>query len=195
MQIQPNQPILPIAAPTPKPVRTAIQKHADYFDKNHDGKVSLGEAYEQMRALGVGKLGAALGAVAGNAFLAHATGSCLRHPFTILTDKIAAGKHPGDTGNFNADGTFNQANFDTMFATRDLNKDGSLSQSEVKSMIAADSHGSKLGSVLSTVEFGLLMTTAGQPGPDGAKVLTRERLEQFYDGTLLYALSGQPVPS
>ena len=197
MQIPTIQPTT-VASQASRPARSAIQKHADYFDANHDGKVTLGEAYHQMRALGLGRVAAGLGAFAGNAFLAHATGSGLRHPLTIITDNIAQGKHPGDTGNFNADGSFNQANFEKMFATRDLNHDGNLSQSEVKSMIAANSHGSKLGSFLSSVELGLMMKVAGEDRKvDGqeTRVLTREKLEAFYNGTLLYTLSGQPIPS
>ena len=65
-------------------------------------------------------------------------------------------------------------------------------------MVAANKKGSALGAILSTVEFGLLMTAAGQPATvDGVatKILTREPLEGFYSGTLLYSLAGQPLPS
>jgi len=42
--------------------RTALQKHVDFFDTNHDGKVTLSDTYQGLRRLG---LGAARSAVFG----------------------------------------------------------------------------------------------------------------------------------
>ncbi len=180
------------------PARNALQRHADYFDGNKDGQVTVGEAYRGMRDLGLGRISAAFGAFAGNAFLGPATGAPWHHPLNIQTDNIVKGKHAGDTGSFDADGNFDQTKLSSMFALHDANKDGALSDSEISSMIAVNKKGSKLGSFLSKVEFGLLMKVAGEVRTaDGkeSRVLTRERMQSFYDGTLLYVLAGQSVPS
>lgn len=200
MQIRPAQRNVTASTPpiSKTPPRNALQRHADYFDGNKDGQVTVGEAYRGMRDLGLARIPAALGAFAGNAFLGPATGAPWHHPLNIQTDNIVKGKHGGDSGSFDANGNFDPAKLNSMFALHDANKDGALNESEVSSMIAVNKKGSTLGSFLSKVEFNLLMKVAGETGgADGneSRVLTRERMQAFYDGTLLYALAGQTVPS
>ena len=177
-----------------RPVRNALQRHADYFDGNKDGEVTVREAYRGMRDLGLGRVAAGLGAVAGNAFLGPATGAPWYKLLNIQTDNILKGKHAGDSGAFDENGNFKQGKLDDMYVKHDANQDGALSQAEIKSMIAVNKKGSKLGSFLSTLEFGLLMKVAGESRGD-ERVITREKMQGFYEGTLLYTLAGQPVPA
>jgi peroxygenase len=183
---------------SPKPPRNALQRHADYFDGNKDGQVTVAEAYRGMRDLGLGPIAAGLGAVAGNAFLGPATGAPWYSPLSIQTDNIGKGKHPGDSGTFDADGNFDQSKLVDMYDKHDSDRDGALSQAEIKAMIAANKGGSRLGAFLSTVEFGLLMKVAGEQrelAGGQSRVLTREKMQGFYEGTLLYTIAGQAIPS
>lgn len=177
-----------------RPVRNALQRHADYFDGNKDGQITVGEAYRGMRDLGLGRISAGLGAVAGNAFLGPATGAPWHKLLNIQIDNIVKGKHAGDSGTFDENGDFKQGKLDDMFVKHDADHDAALSQAEIKSMIAVNKAGSNLGAFLSTVEFGLLMKVAGEPRGE-ERVITRQTMQGFYEGTLLYTLAGQPIPS
>jgi len=54
----------------------------------------------------------------------------------------------------------------------------------------ADNRADLMGSLGSKAEFGLLLDLAGEDR-NGRKVLTRERLERFYNGSLFYQLAAQ----
>jgi hypothetical protein len=95
--------------------RTALQKHVDFFDTNHDGKITLPDTYHD------------------------------------------------------ADG------------------DGALDGAELTRLLAGN-RTDLVGHLGSKAEFGLLLELAGEDH-NGRKVLTRERLERFYNGSLLYQLA------
>lgn len=179
------------AAQKSRPPRTALQKHVDFFDRNGDGQIRVWETYQGCRALGMGRLLSTGAAVAINLALGIKSGSPWYKLLTIQTDGIHQGKHGGDTGIYDADGNFVQARFDAMFAQHDSNSDGALSEAEVEQMLVVNGGGQP--SLGSKAEFGLLMKLAGEDTPDG-RVLTRQRLEAFYDGSLFYQLAGEKVP-
>ena len=51
--------------------RTALQKHVDFFDTNHDGKITLFETYAGLRRLGFGAVRSAAFAGVINLSLIH----------------------------------------------------------------------------------------------------------------------------
>lgn len=104
------------------------------------------------------------------------------------------GKHAGDTGTFDEKGNINPRKLEDMFTKHDADHDSALSESEIRSMVATNKRGSHLGAFLSKVEFGLLLSVAGELRGE-SQVLTRQTLQRFYDGSLLYALAGQPIPN
>ncbi|MHB2019816.1 MAG: caleosin family protein [Candidatus Xenobia bacterium] len=66
-----------------------------------------------------------------------------------------------------------------------------------KGLIKAVADEAGLGTLASKGEFDLLMSVAGQEHQTGdkvEKVLTKDRLRQFYTGELWYELAGEPVP-
>lgn len=179
-------------APTPpKAQRTALQKHIDFFDRDGDGDIRVVETYQGCRALGMGRLLSAGAAVAINAALGVKSGSPWHSFLTIRTDGIHHGKHEGDTGVYDADGNFVQSRFDAMFDLHDADKNDALDKPEIESMMAANGNGK--ASTGSKLEFGLLLKLAGEETPDG-RVLTRSRLQAFYDGSLFYQLAGEKAP-
>ena len=167
--------------------RTALQKHVDFFDADHDGRITLFETYQGLRRLG---LGAARSAVFGgviNAALGPPTSRALS--LTVNADHINAGKHGSDTGVYDEEGHFVQQHFDRMFARYDGDGDGALDREDLARLFKGN-RTDLLGHLGSVAEFGLLLCLAGEDR-NGRKVLTRQRLEEFYDGSLFYKLEDE----
>ncbi len=181
--------------------RTALQKHVDFFDRNDDGKIKVGETAEGLRALGIGSARSWALAVAINGGLGRSTGSPWYDALTVRTDKIHQAKHGSDTDIYDENGHYVQAEFDRLFADHDSNGDGALSSEEFEDFYR-DNHEDTVSSIASRAEFGLLLEVAGERrvtgwsfwGPRTTRVLTRRKLEEFYDGSLFYEIAGETVP-
>jgi len=175
------------ARSAPKPSRTALQKHVDFFDTDCDGKITLLETYQGLRRLGLGTLRSALFGGVINAALGSSTS---RAPsLTVDANRIEAGKHGSDTGVFDESGFFVQERFDRLFARYDGDGDGALDSEELARLFEGN-RTDLLGHLGSMAEFGLLLTLAGEDRK-GRKVLTRRRLEEFYDGSLFDHLADE----
>jgi peroxygenase len=165
--------------------RTTLQKHVDFFDADQDGKITFLETYQGLRSRG---LGAARSAVFGGVINAALGSSTSRTPsLTVDADNINAGKHASDTGVYDGKGHFVRRSFDRLFARYDEDGDGALDREELARLFEG-SRTDLLGHLGSMAEFGLLLALAGEDR-SGRKVLTRLRLEQFYDGSLFYQLA------
>ena len=178
-------------------VRSALQKHVDFFDRNNDGKITVGETQEGLVALGIGSVRAWAFATAINAGLGRVTGASWFSPLTIYTDKIAKGKHPSDTDIYTEEGQFSASKFDELFLNYDLDGDNALSEVEFTNFINRNRE-DEGSSFASKAEFELLMEIAGEEGGSGAgtiRVLSAETLASFYDGSLFYRIAGEPVPA
>ena len=174
--------------------RSALQKHADFFDRDNDGKITYSDTYNGLVALGFGSIRSSGFALAINAGLAAATGASWWEPLTIYTDNIAAGKHPSDSDIYDEQGNFSAAKFEELFANFDLDGDSALSEAEFQNF-RNRKYEDDSSSFVSKLEFDLLMEIAGEEsGFAGGKVLTRQTLAEFYDGSLLYKIAGEPVP-
>lgn len=173
-----------------------LQRHAEFFDRNQDGRITVGETYDGLRALGVGPVRAAAFSTLINAGLGVSTGAPWYNPLEIQVNRISAGKHGSDTGVYDADGRLDPVKFDAIFQKHDTDKDSCLNQAEVSAMIAAN-RTDRAGNVAAKGEFGLLMTLAGTDREHDGKterVITRETMERLYDGSLFYRLAGEPCP-
>ena len=71
--------------------RTALQKHVDFFDTNHDGKITLADTYRGLRRLGLGTVRSATFAGVINAALGSSTSGA--PSLTVDAERIHAGKH------------------------------------------------------------------------------------------------------
>jgi peroxygenase len=167
--------------------RTALQKHVDFFDTDRDGKITPLETYQGLRRLGLGALRSAVFGGIINAALGSSTS---RAPsLTIDANHIEAGMHGSDTGVFDERGFFVQESFDRLFARYDRDGDGALDQEELSRFFKGN-RTDLLGHLGSMAEFELLLTLAGEDR-EGRKVLTRQRLGEFYDGSLFYQLADE----
>jgi len=165
--------------------RTALQKHVDFFDTNHDGRISLEETYAGLRRLGVGALRSAAFASVINGALGPATSKALT--LDIDTSRIQLGRHGSDTSVYDKRGRFSPARFRALFKRHDTDGDGALGAPELARMLSRN-RTDLLGHLGSRAEFGLLLELAGEKR-GGRRVLTRERLAHFYNGSLFYTLS------
>ena len=167
--------------------RTALQKHVDFFDTDHDGRITLFETYQGLRRLGLGAVRSAVFGGVINAALGPATS---RAPsLTVNADHINAGRHGSDTGVYDEEGHFVQESFDRLFARYDGDEDGALDRGDLARLFEGN-RTDLLGHLGSVAEFGLLLCLAGEDR-NGRKVLTRQRLEAFYDGSLFYKLADE----
>lgn len=169
--------------------RSALQKHVDFFDTNQDGKITLSETYCGLRRLGLGALRSAAFAGAIGAALGTSTSGVLS--FTVDAERIHAGKHRSDTGVYDKAGRFSAAAFVRLCARHDSDRDGALDADELARLFAHNRR-DLIGHLGSRAEFGLLLSLAGEDR-NGTRVLTRERLQRFYDGSLFYQLAEETV--
>lgn len=167
--------------------RTALQKHVDFFDTNHDGRVSLAETYRGFRRLGYDPVRS--GAFAGVINAALGTKTSGFPSLTVATRRIHVAKHKSDTGVFDKQGRFSAARFKRLFERHDKDGDGALNGDELSRMLARNRI-DLMGHLGSKAEFTLLFDLAGEMRA-GQKVLTRERLGDFYNGSLFYRLADE----
>ena len=165
--------------------RTALQKHVDFFDTDHDGKITLSNTYRGLRRLGLGAVRSTAFAGVINAALGSSTSGA--PSLTVDAERIHAGKHPSDTGVYDKKGRFSLSRFRRLFARYDADGDGALDGEELTRLFA-ENRTDLVGHLGSRAEFGLLLELAGEDR-NGAKVLTRERLGRFYNGSLFYELA------
>jgi len=104
---------------------------------------------------------------------------------TIAADRIHDGIHRSDTGVYDSRGRFSPSRLRRLFTRFD--GDGGLDARELRRLVA-DNRTDLLGHLGSRAEFGLLLALAGQDR-NGKRVLTRERLERLYDGSLFHQLA------
>lgn len=188
----------PRTSPADLPGRTPLEKHAAFFDADGDGVITVFETAGRLRLLGVSRFRAA-----GLAFLIHlglarntSDGWLDKLKLNITVANIHRGIHPGDSGVYDAKGFFVKEQFERMFDSFALSRPGQINEAEFTRMIAANvkRRPGALASQAATAEFTLLLDVAADRTDvvDGKAVraISRERLVQFYDGTLFYRLTG-----
>lgn len=178
----------PVSNKAPDPeTRTALQRHVDFFDTNHDGRITVGETYSGLRRLGFDITRSLVFAAVINGGLGPSTSRKLS--LTIETERIHLGKHGSDSGVYDGRGHFSAQRFAALFSGLEPGAEGGLDAHQLRRMIARN-RTDVVGHLASRVEFALLMEIAGEIR-NGRRVLTRERLEKFYDGSLLYKVAAR----
>ena len=192
-----SQPVDVYEGPRPAPGKyqtSALAKHVGFFDVNGNGKITVSESKERLAALGVDGIQGYAGAAAVNFVIASMVAG---YPaLTIDLSEIQKSKHDSDSDIFDENGDFSQAKFDELFERFDKNRDDALDGDEITDFLTRNKE-SFFGSTLAKLELPILLRIAGEPmDVNGVetKVLTKERLAKFYDGSLFYELAGMPVP-
>lgn len=179
-----------------KESKTPLQKHVAFFDQNNDGIVHVSETFKGLRDLGLGRALSAFGSVFINGGLGSKTGEKFSN-LTVNISKIAQAKHDSDTDVFDEKGDFSSTKFEELFDKYDLDKDGALSKEEFLNFRNRNKE-TTAGGIASKGEFDLLIKVAGTDAKidnKATKTISKERMLEFYNGTLFYKLAGKEVPS
>ncbi len=182
----------PGAPPTPL---TALQRHVAYFDPEGTGVITFGATFRGICDLEVPWPLAAFLSTLIHVALAPLLGFNLKLELPIA--RIDRGIHPGDSGIFQGDGELSRQRFDQLFVfavgeDRARDPDASLTQGDLYRFMLRDEPVS-LPAYFSWAESRLLLGVArsDRRGVNGevVDVITRRRLEQFYEGRLLAAIA------
>lgn len=179
-----------------KESKTPLQKHVAFFDQDNNGIIHVSETYKGLRDLGLSRTLSSFGAV----FINGGLGSNTGEKFTDLTvnvNKIAHAKHDSDTDIFDTNGNFSQVKFDELFEKYDLDKDNALSKEEFLNFRNRNKETTS-GGIASKGEFDLLIKVAGKEtkiNGQETKVISKEQMMDFYNGSLFYKIAGKEIPS
>ena len=169
---------------------TALRRHTAFFDRDGDGLVAISDVADMLRLLGCSDVYARINAIGG--MLARSTADgLLSHHVLVARSHRGTFRCPhltGETRIFDQHGRLDAARFDEVLARYDRSGVGGLTESDVAAMIADISLPGTVVRSSSELAFRLLMTIAGEPGPDGELMLTRARLRAFYEGDLFPTL-------
>lgn len=172
---------------------TALQRHVAFFDRDGDGRVTIGEVVDTLRLLGCSNAYAYINGIGG--MLARTTAPGLASHEVVVSNahrgKYRDARLSGETRIFDEQGRFDTDRFDEVVACYGRPSVDGLSESDVAAMIEHISLPGTVGRSSAQLAFRLLMTIAGEPDPRGELVITRARLRAFYEGELLPALLTQ----
>ena len=180
---------LPAAAPAVENTSklTPLQKHVAFFDRNHNGTITVGETYAGCRALGMQRVPAAIVALLINGGMGWGTSQSLLPTLNVSVGRIHRGMHGSDSEVYDADGHFDAHKFNAFFDRYDVDHDGHWSWQEFWQRANAQRDlWDVFGRVASVAEFGLVFLIAGEDGK-----ISRETLRKVYDGSLFYELEKQ----
>lgn len=171
-----------IADPTP------LQRHAMFFDVNHDGLVYPSETFKGCRRLGVGIFLSTATAIFVNGALSRRTrpGKGFSFSFPIEVKNIKTAKHGSDTDVFDTEGRFVESKFEDIFAKHAKTNKDYLTSDELNKMLKANRDPKDyLAWFAAFTEWRLLFALA----KDKQGVLQKETLKGFYDGSLFYKIA------
>jgi hypothetical protein len=181
------------------PGPTALELHVAFFDPAGTGAVTMRQTRMGMRRLGVGWIWRVILPPIINGFLGTLTRR--RVSFVIDVSRIAAGKHPFDSGVFDAAGQQDLAAFDALFARAG----DTLTADEMDAVVSARGNrlpamgkvAGALGHWFSRKEIRLLFCVASDAVKtvDGRALpaITKPTLRAFYDGTLFPGLARRRI--
>jgi hypothetical protein len=173
---------------TLRPQQGVLPHLIDFFDPNHDGKISMRETYDGLRRLDIGAL-SSLGFAAGiNLGLAAMSRSS---PFALDLAKMSRTRHPGDSAIVDDAGSFHDERLARIFDRYARTFADALTPRELLLLVRDDLRARgrilTLPRDLAAVagEWGLLWWAGGEER-DGRRVLTRQRLYEFYTDATLF---------
>ncbi|KAE9605303.1 putative plant seed peroxygenase [Lupinus albus] len=177
-----------ILAQSPKaPEQSFLQKHAAFFDRNHDGIIYPKETFEGLRAIGLGVLLSTVGANFINLGLSQITrpGKAPSPLLPIEIQNIQLGKHGSDSGTYNTEGGFVSSKFEEIFSKHAKKNPNALTYDELLEFVKSNRVPKDYkGWLASYVEWKILHVAAKEK--DGT--LTKETIRGVYDGSLFQQL-------
>lgn len=173
-----------------------LELHAAFFDMNGDGEVDYSETLGSLKKLGVGPFDRLEFAIVLHTVVFVRLGD----PSIPVAGLAKFGRHQGDTGIFDGEGAFDEAAFRRFFERFDADASGAVNANEARTALEVNARerGSN-GAKASEFELPVLIDIAGDRADsfEGStvKAISRERLLEFYQGTLFYTMTGEQLPS
>jgi hypothetical protein len=160
---------------------SGLKRHVRFFDANNDGLIDGKEVFEGLRKLRIGLFISWLGSLVLPALLSKSSGGSNGK---ISVDGIGGSRHqPDDSGGFGGGVSLTQDTY-TLDDLRGLIK----------------ARGGKPRLVEFAIEWQLLFGVLRKFRPrmfnaQGKEVITRTEIQQLFDGSLFFQLTGEPVPA
>ncbi|BAT99014.1 peroxygenase 4 [Vigna angularis] len=164
-----------------------LQKHAAFFDKNHDGVIYPWETFQGLREIGNGIFSSVGLSLFINLGLSQTTrpGKFPSLLFPIEIKNIHLGKHGSDTGVYDTEGRFLPSKFEDIFTKHAHTQPNALTYDELMQMIQANREPKDIkGRIGGLVEWKILYKVA----KDKSGLLQKETIRGVYDGSLFEML-------
>ena len=180
--------------------RSALERHARYFDPYHDEAISPTQTLNGMTTLGLPWLIAAPLTILVNGFLGLRTRQ--NASLSISVPDIARGKHPFESGVFGPNGELDEAAFEELFTAPNARQPRDrLTYRELRALVLRRGDpkrpfgvvGSLLARVFSAAEVFTLFCLASDCqkllGDQVLPAMSRKNLRRFYEGRLFPLLA------
>ncbi|GMJ03719.1 peroxygenase 4, Arabidopsis thaliana caleosin 4, caleosin 4 [Hibiscus trionum] len=167
--------------------QNVLQKHVEFFDRNHDGLVYPWETFKGFRAIGAGYLLSMTGAFFINLALSGKTrpGKFPSLLLPIEVKNIHLGIHGSDSGVYDSEGRFVASKFEEIFNKYARTHDNALTSDELMAMLKANREPKDFkGWIGSWTEWKTLYALC----KDENGLLRRETIKAVYDGSLFQHL-------
>lgn len=166
---------------------TELQTHSAFFDRNGDGKITIGETYSGFRAIGFNMFTSFVMALILNFGLAWPTSDHWWPTSTIYLKNIHRSNHGSDSGAYTEDGEFNERKFNEVFDRYDRDHDGYWTwQDSMERLKVQRKAFDFFGWTASFLEWSVTMWLCSENGK-----LSKETLKGVYDGSLFYKLEAR----
>ncbi|XP_062110182.1 probable peroxygenase 4 [Humulus lupulus] len=160
-----------------------LQKHAAFFDRNHDGVIYPWETFQGCRAIGCGIALSTVAAIFINVGLSSSTrpGKFLNPLFPIEIKNIHLGKHGSDSGTYDTQGRFVPEKFEEIFTKHAKTHPDALTSKELDNLLKGNRVPKNYpGWIGALSEWKLLYLL----GKDRNGLLHKDKVRGVYDGSL-----------
>ncbi|XP_024025394.1 probable peroxygenase 4 [Morus notabilis] len=164
-----------------------LQKHAAFFDRNHDGVVYPWETFKGFRAIGSGIPLSSLAALFINIGLSGKTRpeKCPNLLFPIEIRNIHRGKHGSDTGAYDSEGRFVPSKFEEIFIKHAHTNPDALTKKELRELLTDNRQPKDIGGWIGALAEWLVLFNIAK---DKNGLLQKDTVRAVYDGSLFEQL-------
>lgn len=160
-----------------------LRRHAQFFDTDGDGKISIANCYTALRSLRLNPFISAIGAVSLPLAIGLKSGGNLFHISVEGVDRLM--HFPNDTGGFHSETSRALVLRQSLYTLDDIK-------------ILIETRGGRSDSLAFKAEWGTLFTILNKfrqcKTTGGTDAIRREEMESLFDGSLFFTLAGRPIP-
>lgn len=163
---------------------TALQKHCLFFDRDHDGFITMMDTYRGLRAIGLGMILSIIGTIIINLTLAWPTNTSWFPTTTVDIRNIKYSRHGSDSQIYDNEGNFNEERFEAFWQKWDKTNKGYLTWATIWQRIREERDAFDFfGWQATFLEWGLLYYVAAEHGR-----LSKDDVRGSFDGTVFNRL-------